>query len=85
MTPTEVTAFETRLADDNETFTAQEVRDYVEWHERALSDDAYHQARIANALAISQDTNKQIVASVKTLETLFETYQPPTLIVFGGM
>lgn len=85
MTPTEFEQMKQRLLDPTETFTADEVNGYVEWVERNALTDSYNQARIADALSKSASTSAAMVASLTTLETLFDNYQPPIINVIGGI
>ena len=42
---------ETRLKDDEATFTSTEVRKLIEWHERQVQKDIYNTARVASVMA----------------------------------
>lgn len=41
---------ETRLKDDEATFTSIEVRKLIEWHERQVQKDIYNTARVASVM-----------------------------------
>lgn len=58
---------ETRLKDDEATFTSEEVRKLIEWHERQVQKDIYNSARVASVMTASAQIVEDSKAAMQRL------------------
>ena len=70
-----------RLADDAETFTAQEVRTLIEWEVRKAVNDQYNQSVIATQMQKATETATAMQASMAQLLAMYDPNVTPTLEV----
>lgn len=75
----------TRLENDEATFNAAEVRLLIEYEVHMTVNDAYNSARLANALQVSQQRLEDSRTQLREFMASLEPYQPPTLMVIGGV
>lgn len=70
-----------RLADDTETFTAEEARMLVDWAVRDAVKDQYNQAVIATQMQKATETAANMQASMSQLMAMYDPNITPTLEV----